>query len=184
LGHAHSYEVVMSKACFRIAGLATISLTMSACAGAPAPTVNQHWADGRFIAETTSWGKPVAHFEVDPDGTAEVWQIRQKIGGGFYDYEIAKFHASVPAEALAKFKTGMGSYVTGEISRPKCKDTITDAPSTSISWNGDLENFGVYLGCYDKKSAQFAAGVLTLIDDLHASMRIDPAPFQDWSSAR
>jgi len=174
----------MSKAHITIAGVATILFTLGACATAPAQPVNQNWPEGRFIAETKSWGNPVMHFEVDPDGTAEVWQIRQTTGGGFNDYEIAKYHAAIPAEALARFKTGMGSYVTGKIRQPKCEGFVTDAPSTSLRWSGDTRNFGIYLGCTDKKSTQYAGGYLNLIEELRASMQIDPVPFQDWPPAR
>lgn len=162
--------------------IGTILLAVAGASAASEPAA-QGWKDGTYTIEVSSWGQTTTHFAVNPDGTADVWQFRQPEGAGFNDFEVAKYRATVPAEARASFETEVGKMISGKIAKPKCKDPVHDAPSTEIHW-GERQTFGVYHGCLDKKSKAFNDRFSTLIGSLRAAMVLEPTPYEDWSKLR
>ncbi len=140
------------------------------------------WFTEPLIFETTSWGKPIQHFSVAPDGYAEVWNYRPKPGGGFHDYTVSKVRGRVTRSDLTGFETALFPYVSGEIRQPgECKDMITDAPSSWIGPDPRRPLIGPYFGCMDRKFLEYANPIVGIVDKLRDAIVLEAEPFETIS---
>lgn len=166
----------------RIVAMLTGLCLLNACATATTPpaqaAVATEWFTAPLTFETTSWGKPVSHFQVAPDGSAEVWNFSPVPGGGFYDYTVVKFRGVVAPEALARFKADFAPYATGTAPRPgDCRNYITDAPSSWVGTERQKVLFSVYHGCLDKEAVAYADKAMSISAALRTSIVLEAQPY-------
>lgn len=124
-------------------------------------------------ADYSSWGKPISHWRLDADGSAELWKLRE--GKDFHIYHIDRFHARLPAEHKAAFDRAFATFASGKARQPECKDIVTDAPSLTVRWTGGAIHLDY--GCIDKASQAYAGRLGAALSIVGKNLVVEPTPF-------
>lgn len=138
----------------------SVAALLSACTPAPkgdalaapdhGPGFGEDWS---VTFDLNSWGRPMAHWLVKGDGTAELWRA-SGMSDNFNDYVVEKFHARMDVTAMAKFvevSDPLKEATRGEV---KCETTVTDMPYGAIVWRSGNEEqrYSFNFGCTSQQA--------------------------------
>ena len=126
-------------------------LMLAACNAAPGPLHAASAApDQQIVFDIRSWGKLVSHWQVNADGTGEIWRVAD--GGTMSVYDIRKFHLRMDSVVLARFSAASNAFKHAARRPIACKLQITDMYYGDITWSGSGEpqTFRFNYGCRSK----------------------------------
>lgn len=136
---------------FRGVSMLVAAATLTACMAAetppatPTPTSTPAGAGsgaragGRIAFDISSWGKPLAKWDIAPDGTGSYSESEQ-IGGEFLRYRVTRRAVKAGPQGYAEIRALLAPaerYAGREL---PCRLEITDQPYGRILWareNGD-----------------------------------------------
>jgi hypothetical protein len=126
-------------------------LLLAACNAAPGPANAGNTAAGnQVVLDILSWGKLVSHWQVNPDGSGEIWRVAD--GGTMSEYDIRKFNLHMDAPVLARFVAASNAFKRATRRSIACKVLITDMYYGDIVWSGGglEQKFSFNYGCRSK----------------------------------
>jgi hypothetical protein len=126
-------------------------LLLGACSATPGPAHAGNAApDSQVVFDIRSWGKLVSHWQVNADGTGEIWRVAE--GGSMSEYDIRKFNLHMDAPVLTRFVAASNAFKRKTRRPIACKLEITDMHYGDITWSGSGEpqNFRFNYGCRSK----------------------------------
>lgn len=127
-------------------------LTLAACNAAPtvssAPPSPEPWT---ITLEINSWGKLISRWQVNSDGSGEVWRVPQ--GVMFRAHDISKYRMSMDAAAMARFVQASAALRAATRKPIKCELVMTDMAYGSFGWSGaaGTQSFSFNYGCRSRK---------------------------------
>src|SRR5689334_15853864 len=137
----------------RSAFLLSVVLLLSACTGGggaiAAETAGQPLA-GPVSYEVRSWGEIMAHWQVNPDGTGDIWRVSREGKGAA---EIRKFRLHLDGAAMRSFGTLSGTLHTATLRPIRCRKEIYDLPYGSVTWDypAAKQVYAFDAGCFSKR---------------------------------
>lgn len=149
---------------------ALISLPACASAGEPPKAV-----PGPVTYEVRSWGRILLRWQVNPDGTGEIWRRSDQKDTS----EVRKFRLRLEGNALRTFVADAEEAREATRGGIACKKEIFDLPYGSIVWDypGAKQEYRFDAGCRSQK-ADDAQDILTAADTVVETMaRIDADPY-------
>jgi hypothetical protein len=157
--------------------LAIVSLPVSAQAKpartAPAPVR----LPGTVVHEMLSWGKVLTHWQVNPDGTGEIWRRENAVDRDKFD--IAHYRLRLDDKAMRTFVAAIEKMRVATRTPIRCNKTIFDLPYGYVNWNypGGTQTYRFDAGCRSK-AGDIATSHLRTADIVVRTMAtVDTAPF-------
>ena len=126
-------------------------LILAACNAAPGPAhADNNASDQQVVFDIRSWGRLVSHWQVNSDGTGEIWRVTE--GGTMSEYDIRKSYLRMDAPVLARFVSASNAFKRATRRPIACKLQITDMYYGDISWSGggEPQMFRFNYGCRSK----------------------------------
>lgn len=112
--------------------LVPLVLMLPACAGAPhRPSLSAATLPGPVTYEARSWGQIALRWQVNPDGTGEIWRRAEQKDAA----DIRKFHLRLSEPALQSFAADIERAHQATRNGIPCKKTIFDLPYGSVTWD-------------------------------------------------
>ncbi|MCW1428435.1 hypothetical protein [Novosphingobium sp. JCM 18896] len=157
-------------------------LPLSACAAsAAAPTNPAAPASAAVLAgpvsyEVRSWGRLLVRWQVNPDGSGEIWRgARQQKDAG----AISKYRLRLEGDALRTFTRNVEDARLATREGIACKKEIFDLPYGSITWDfpGARQTYAFDAGCRSE-AGDAAQELLTLANDNVENLaKIEATPY-------
>jgi len=121
----------------RIAFLCAVLILLAGCA---APAANRADDAARAVRalpgpvsyDVSSWGRLLLHWQVNPDGSGEIWRGS---GLGKGPGEVRKFRLRMDAAGMAAFAVTIEPLRVATKNGTPCQRTITDQPYGSVRWD-------------------------------------------------
>lgn len=107
-------------------------------------------------------GRLTSHWRIEADGSGEYWRAQPMPGGGPGE-ALEKYRGHLPPGHRAALLAAIARFRSGAIRKPRCRESVHDAPSLAIRWGaGERDAVDVYLGCIDARSRAFAREVIAV----------------------
>lgn len=143
---------------------ALLALPTTACADA---------LPGPISYEVNSWGQLLLRWQINPDGSGEIWR------GGLGAKHIRKFRLRLDGNALKTFIANAQDARAATRGGIKCQEEMTDMPYGTITWNypGARQEYHFDAGCRSR-AADDAQEILTaLSSNVETLAKIDAKPY-------
>lgn len=154
-------------------------LILAACNAAPAPAHAGNTApDTQVVFDIRSWGKLVSHWQVNADGTGEIWRVAD--GGTMSVYDIRKFQLHMDAPVLARFVAASNAFKRKTRRPIACKLQITDMHYGDMTWSGSgaEQKFTFNHGCRSKAMDPVFDMIQQVNEVVAKQAAIDAEPFE------
>lgn len=124
-------------------------LATPACASADAPAAATRTLPGPVTYEVRSWGRILLRWQVNPDGTGEIWRRAEQKDKA----ETRKFHLRLAGNALRTFVADVEEAREETRGGIACQKTIYDLPYGTITWDypGAKQVYSFDAGCRSEK---------------------------------
>jgi hypothetical protein len=151
---------------------ALVLLLLPACAwaGVPASTL-----PGPVVYEVRSWGRILLRWQLNPDGTGEIWRRAEHKDTS----EVSKFRLRLEGHAWRTFIADAEEAREATRGGIACKKEVFDLPYGSIVWDypGAKQEYRFDAGCRSEKADE-AQDILTAADTVVETLaRIDARPY-------
>lgn len=146
-----------------LAGL-LLALPTAACAGA---------LPGPVSYEVNSWGQLLVRWQVNPDGSGEIWR------GGLGKREIRKFRLQLSGDALKTFIRNVEDARQATRGGVPCREEATDLPDGAMTWDypGAKQAYSFDAGCRSDK-ADAVQDILTAANaNVETLAKIEAKPY-------
>lgn len=150
-------------------------LALPACAGGAEERPESTGAlPGPVSYEVRSWGSLLVRWQIEPDGSGEIWRGQQRKGGG----EIRKYRLRLEGRPLRAFAGNMEEAREATRGGIDCRKEIFDLPYGSVSWDypGGRQTYDFDAGCRsdDGDAVLDTLAAATTIVETLASIEADP----------
>jgi hypothetical protein len=161
--------------------LMLVVLALPACAAASEPD-SQGAPAGPVSYEVRSWGRLLLRWQVNPDGTGEIWRgAREQKDAG----EVRKFRLLLQGDPLRSFTAEMEEARVATQKGIDCEKVVTDLPYGSVTWDypGAKQVYSFDAGCRseDGDAAMDIVSAASTIVETMAS--IDAKPYMTESAS-
>lgn len=129
-----------------------------------------------IVYDLRSWGQPVSHWQVNQDGTGELWRIDRGSRRNIYD--IRKFRIAIHPEAMIDIERYRESTLELFKVDLVCDHRLSDAPLATIEWEGDRPSrrYSFDFGCKSKQADELGNRIRTLDGMVREMAVIEAAP--------
>lgn len=141
----------------KLAAIATV-LALTGCvpkeAAEPASDGAALTANESISLTVNSWGKLISHWQVNADGSGELWRLRE--GGSMQVYDIEKFHVKLGEQAMMELVSLTDDIRAATLHGVDCQYSITDMPYGTMTWK-EVDSEGKYafnFGCTGDKAGK------------------------------
>jgi len=160
--------------------LSCLLLVLPGCAGAnqpapaPAPPPIAALA-GPVTYDVRSWGRLLLHWQVNPDGSGEIWRGKPGKGEG----EIRKFRLRLQGDALRTFATHVEDARESTKAEIACDKEIFDLPYGAITWDypGAKQTYTFDAGCTSQAGEEVFQVLGAASRIVETMARIDAKPY-------
>lgn len=141
-----------------------LALPTSACAEA---------LPGPVTYEVSSWGQLLVRWQVNPDGSGEIWR------GGLGKREIRKFRLRLTGDALTTFVKNVDDVRAATRGGVPCREEATDLPYGSITWNypGARQDYSFHAGCRSAKADEVQDLLTAANSNVETLAKIEAKPY-------
>jgi hypothetical protein len=150
--------------------LMLLTLPVCAMARAPASTL-----PGAVTYEVRSWGQIMLRWQINPDGTGEIWRKADDQHSGL----VRKFHLRLESDALRTFMSDVEEARVATRRGIHCRKQIYDLPYGTITWDypGAKQEYHFDAGCQSQKGDE-AQDILTAATTVVETMaKVDADPY-------
>jgi hypothetical protein len=100
---------------------------------------------GLVTYEARSWGRILLRWQVNPDGSGEIWRGSQQKSGG----DLRKYRLRLEGDALTTFVTDVEEVREATKAGIPCDKKIYDLPYGSVTWDypGAKQVYAFDAGC-------------------------------------
>jgi hypothetical protein len=155
---------------------ALLFLVLPICVAAnAAPVAPNVPLPGPVIYEVRSWGQIVLHWQIDPDGSGEIWRGSPQKGGG----DLRKYRLRLERDALRTFTANAEDVREATRAGIPCDKEIYDLPYGSVTWDypGAKQAYSFDAGCRSEAGDE-ALDILGAASTVVETMaRIDAKPY-------
>ena len=154
--------------------LLVLSLPFCLAANA-APAATSAPLPGPVTYEVRSWGRILLRWQVNPDGSGEVWRGSQQRGGG----DLRKYRLRLEGDALHTFGADVEEVREATKVGIPCDKEIFDLPYGSVTWDypGAKQVYAFDAGCRSEAGDE-ALDILGAASTVVETMaRIDAKPY-------
>jgi hypothetical protein len=130
---------------------------------------------GTVTYEVRSWGRLLLHWQVNPDGTGEIWRGKPGKGEG----GLRKFRMRLEGNALQQFATNVEDARQATKAGIPCDKEIFDLPYGAITWDypGAKQVYAFDAGCTSQEGEavfQILGAASTIVETM---ARVDAKPY-------
>ena len=131
---------------------------------------------GRVTYEVSSWGHLETRWQVNPDGSGELWRGS---GLGKGAGMISKFRMTLNAKALRALFAAVEPIRERTARGIKCREEITDMPYGTIIWDypGARQSYDFNDGCRSPEADAVARQLQTAQYIVEQQAMIEPNPY-------
>jgi hypothetical protein len=156
-----------------ILALALIALPASAT---PGRAQASDGLAGPVSYEVRSWGRILLRWQVNPDGSGEIWRGPRQMKG---PQAIEKYRLHLQGDALRTFVTNMEDVREATKGGIPCAKEVFDLPYGSVTWDypGAKQVYSFDAGCRSEEgddAMEILAAASTIIENMAA---IEPKPY-------
>lgn len=162
------------------ASLILTPLLLSACATTPdkttanPPPAEKTTLAGPVTYETSSWGRMMLRWQVNPDGTGEIWRGSPGKGAG----EVRKFHLTLEGAPLGTFAAKLEDLRKATTGGIACKKEIYDLPYGSVTWDYPAkQTYAFDAGCRSDAGAAAMETLRAATTIIETVAQIEPNPY-------
>lgn len=149
--------------------LAILPASLDAAEPEPAGTL-----PGPVSYEVRSWGRVILHWQINPDGTGEIWKLTEQKDKG----TIRKYRLRLAGEGMNAFVTNMEDVRTANAKGIRCEKEIFDLPYGTVTWDypGARQTYSFDAGCRSEEADEAAEilGAASTIVETMAKVDRDP----------
>lgn len=128
---------------------------------------------GPVTYEVASWGKILVRWQINPDGTGEIWR------NGPGERELRKFRLTLEGDAMQTFVTNVEDARAATRREIRCKKQMFDLPYGSITWDypGAKQTYSFDSGCFSKAVDEVQEILTAASSNVEALAKIEPKPY-------
>lgn len=148
-----------------------VPLALPACAAATsAPQV----LPGPVTYEVRSWGRIMVRWQVNPDGTGEIWR-----GGQGRASALRKFRLKLEGDALRTFVANVEDARHATRDGVSCRKEIFDLPYGSITWDYPTakQAYSFDAGCRSEKGDEVQDILTAASSNVETLANIEAKPY-------
>lgn len=129
---------------------------------------------GPVIYEVRSWGRLLVRWQVNPDGTGEIWRQGQGQDTGVWKYRLR-----MEDSAFRTFATNVEDARRATQDGIACKKEIFDLPYGSITWDypAGRQVYSFDAGCRSEVGDKVQDILTAANSNVETLARIDPKPY-------
>jgi len=130
---------------------------------------------GPVSYEVRSWGRLILRWQVNPDGTGEIWKLAEQKDKG----TIRKFRLHLAGDGMNAFVTNMEDVRAANEKGIRCDKEIFDLPCGSVTWDypGARQTYSFDAGCRSEEADE-AGEILSAASTIIETMaKIDADPY-------
>lgn len=156
--------------------LAFAALAGCAAGGQGAPPSSGQALAGPVSYEVHSWGRLLAHWRVNPDGTGEFWR-GAGVGKGLGD--VSKYRMTLSPQTLRNLAAAIEPIRADTRGGVPCTDEITDMPYGAITWDypGAKQSYDFDGGCISPRANAVRDRIAAAHAIVEQQTAIEPAPY-------
>lgn len=129
---------------------------------------------GPVIYEVSSWGRVLVRWQVNPDGSGEIWR-----GGQAKDAPLRKFRLKLAGDALRTFTTNVEDARKAVRGGIACRKEIFDLPYGSITWDysGARQVYAFDAGCRSDRADEVQDILTAANANIETLAKIETRPY-------
>ncbi len=131
---------------------------------------------GPVSFDLSSWGRLLTHWQVNPDGTGEIWR-----GEGFGKGEgtVRKYRLRMDDAAMRGFLAASEPLRRATVAEVPCQRTITDMPYGAVNWElpGGRQTYRFDIGCRSAAADAVAERIKAVQNVIDTMAAIDAEPY-------
>ncbi|MBV1687229.1 hypothetical protein KRR38_05965 [Novosphingobium sp. G106] len=129
---------------------------------------------GPVSYEVRSWGRVILHWQVNPDGTGEIWKLAEQKDKG----QLRKFRLRLAGHGMNAFVTNIEGVRAANEKGIRCDKEIFDLPYGSVTWDypDAKQTYSFDAGCRSEEADEAAEilGAASTIIETMAKVDSDP----------
>ena len=129
---------------------------------------------GPITYEVRSWGRVLLHWQINPDGSGEIWR-----SGQGKEAVLRKFRLRLEGAALQTFVTNVEDARQATRDGIPCKKEIFDLPYGSITWDypGAEQAYSFDAGCRSEEGDDVQDILTAATSNVETLAKIEVTPY-------